>query len=466
MSQLPNQSLTPQQKEPSWLVSALKALKGIALRNWGAKLFALVIAVALWVGLITQDPDLTREKNFRDVPVSVTGADTLKRRGYIVVSDLDKLLDNVELTVDVPQMEYGNVQAENYNARIDLSTINRAGKHEVRILTDNASTPGYDAKLNGLVTSVSPGTVSVTVEEYVTRGYIPVNIVLQGEAPEGFYADVDNATKDPKYITVSGPKSQVDRIRRAEVVIRAEELFAQEDPAAENNYTFTLMDAAGNVVSSDMLEVTRESVLITRVNVKIPVYTMRDIPLLDAEMGGKMLYVGKPAEGYEVAEVLVNPSYVTIAGKKSIVESVSRFAATKQLSIVGATETVTGMIDLGVPVNLAFLSADQATVTVVIRPKTATASIADVPVQVEQISEGMTVLVEPAAVNVSVTGAQTWVQALTAEQIRISCDASGLGEGTHELPLGCIIQGSEGQEFTVELSQLTVRINLTAASAE
>ena len=462
MSQLPNQSPAPQQKEPSWLVATLNKLKGVALRNWGAKLFSLLIAVALWVGLITQDPDLTREKTFRDVKVNVTGAETLKGRGYIVVSDLNKLLDDVEIKVNVPQMEYNDVRASNYNVRLDLSGINGEGKHEVRILADDASTPGYDAKQNGEVVSISPETVSVTVEAYVSRGYIPVAVVVQGEVPEGYYIDTTDATKDPRYVTISGPKSQVNKVRRVEVVVSAEDLFQQPDPSVENNYAFTLLDAQGNPVDSTMLEVRRESnVRIDRVNVALPVYTMRDIPLLDAEMGGKMLYTGKPAEGYEVVEVLVNPGYVTIAGKKSVVESVTRFAATKQLSINGATDTVTGMIDLGVPVNLAFISADQATVTVVIRPKSATVTIENVQVAVENVPEGMAVQTEPGAVAVAVTGPQTWVETLTADDIRLSCDASGLAQGTHELPLYCIIAGGEVQEHTVDPSQLTVRVTLT-----
>jgi len=466
MSQLPNQSpaLQEKAKEPSMLMSVLKALKGVALRNWGAKLFSLLIALALWVGLITQDPDLTREKDFRGVQVSVTGADSLKTRGYIVVSDLDKLLGDVEMTVNVPQMEYGKVSASNYNVRLDLSGIRSEGKHEVHLLTDNASTPGYDVKLNGEVVSISPETVSLTVEQYVSRGYVPVAVVLQGEVPQGYYIDTADATKDPRYVTVSGPKSQVDRVRRVEVVIDVEELLRQEDPVVENNYAFTLLDAQGNPVDSEMLEVRRESnVRIDRVNISLPVYSMREVPLLDAEMGGKMLYTGKPAEGYEVADVLINPSYVTIAGRKSIVDSVSKIAAVRQLNINGATETVTGMVSLGVPVNLEFISADQATVTVVIRPKTETVVFADVPVELTQLPENMTVLTQPAAATVTVSGPQVWVQSLTAEDVRLSCDASGLAEGTHELPLQCAISGGEGQEHTIELSRLTVQVTLTSA---
>ena len=49
--------------------AVLQKLRAIFLQNWGTKLLALVISIALWAGLITQDPTLTREKQF-DPPFS------------------------------------------------------------------------------------------------------------------------------------------------------------------------------------------------------------------------------------------------------------------------------------------------------------------------------------------------------------------------------------------------------------
>ena len=84
------------EQQPSGRPSFRKALKtapkrlwGIVCHNWGWKLLALFLAVCLWAGLITQDPTLTREHYFYDVPVTVSGAETLRRNGMIVLSGLD-----------------------------------------------------------------------------------------------------------------------------------------------------------------------------------------------------------------------------------------------------------------------------------------------------------------------------------------------------------------------------------------
>ena len=63
----------------------IKAIRMLSHRFWRMlshnllwKLVALILAICLWAGLITQDPTLTRERVFSDVPVTVTGGDALR----------------------------------------------------------------------------------------------------------------------------------------------------------------------------------------------------------------------------------------------------------------------------------------------------------------------------------------------------------------------------------------------------
>ena len=78
-------------------------------------------------------------------------------------------------------MQYANAKATNYNVRIDLSRISSAGEQEIRILSTNSST-------YGTVSSIQPSTVTIDVEEYITRFRIPVSVQTVGSAPEGYYA--------------------------------------------------------------------------------------------------------------------------------------------------------------------------------------------------------------------------------------------------------------------------------------
>ena len=92
--------------------------------NWGWKLLSLLLAVCLWAGLITQDPNLTRERRFTDVPITLTNQETLRRNGLIVLSGLEE--DNLRLEsfrAEVPQRYFDSVTVANFNPRIDLSRI-------------------------------------------------------------------------------------------------------------------------------------------------------------------------------------------------------------------------------------------------------------------------------------------------------------------------------------------------------
>lgn len=451
MSQTMKDSSTPRtdsnqvQKVLAWGLTTL-------LKDWPLKLLSLTIALALWTGLITQDPTLTRERSFRRVPVSISNAEQLKRNGFIVVSNLSELLQDIDVTVDVPQMQYGEATAANYNVRVDLNRLEkRAGEQELQILT--TSTSAY-----GSVTRISPPSVTVMVEEYVSRSYIPVNVVQQGEAPEGFF--VGGISRDPSWITVSGPRSLVEAVDRAEVVLDMSRLPAREGQV-ERALDFVLLDAEGNAVCSDMLEVTRDSVLRDHVNVSATLYVRKDVDIL-----AQKLYSGKPAEGYEVTDVYVTPSYVTIAGVGSVVNSVDLLQTNSRVSIAGAKETVTGTITLAKPLNLAWMSATEATVTVVIQPRKDTVRTLDVPVTLTGVPTGWEAEISRETAVVRITGEAGWVNALTAEQLRLICDVSGLKAGVHNVPLQCSVEGAQGVAYLAESEPQEVLVTLTAHAAE
>ena len=137
----PDKNTGEKKNESGWR-GLLHVVARFFLHQWPFKLLSLVIAIVLWSGLITQDPTLTREKVFTGVTISVSGEDTIKRNGLIVVSDLDAVTQDAKLRVEVPQMQYANASASNYNARIDLTRIRETGVQEVKVLTTSSSTWG------------------------------------------------------------------------------------------------------------------------------------------------------------------------------------------------------------------------------------------------------------------------------------------------------------------------------------
>ncbi|MBR6569939.1 MAG: hypothetical protein IKK75_05745, partial [Clostridia bacterium] len=157
--------------ETSWLRRLPAKLARVLVRNWPWKLLSLFLAICLWAGLITQDPTLTRERIFTDVPLTITGTETLRRNGLIVLSGLEDENLIARLRVEVPQREYNTVTYTNYNPRVDLSRISQPGEQQVKLVA--TSTVSY-----GTVEDISPDTITIVVDEYITNYRVPVSVNL------------------------------------------------------------------------------------------------------------------------------------------------------------------------------------------------------------------------------------------------------------------------------------------------
>lgn len=440
-----NSSSHGKQKDHSRRDAVLRRLKSILFENWGAKLLAIIIAVSLWAGLITQDPALTRDKQFTGVAVNVIGADTLRRNGYIVLEDLDLVLNDVSVRVSVPQGQYTNATAANYSIRIDLSRIQAAGEQDVKIMSTNSST-------YGTVTQIEPSTVKLTVDEYVTRYRIPVSVETVGEMPENFYAL--EPTTNPPTLAVSGPKSIVDRIVNARVTAEQSSLPAKEG-TVRRALPFVLLDSEGAEIPTDMLQITSESVLLDSIIVEQSVFTKRTVEI--SELG---LVTGEPAEGYEIKGVYITPSSVTIAGRATLVDDVSLVYADGTVSVSGLAESVNKSLRIRHPSTLRYVSTDSVTVAVEIGPIITSRAY---EAQVEMT--GLVATLREAGglrtATVYLTGAQPWLDTLSSNDVKLTCDLGTLAEpGTYVLPLTCKVEGSDGQSYTCEISPASVVVTV------
>lgn len=443
MSQTP--ASTP--RETGRIRAVLSAVGKLLIKDWKTKVLALVLAIALWAGLITQDPTLTREKHFDDVKVTVSGSDTLKRNGYIVTSDLDEVLGDVSLTVDVPQMQYAAAQASNYNVRLDLSRITAAGEQDVRILTTNTST-------YGTVQSVEPDMVRVQVDEYITRYRIPVSVVTTGSIDEDYYATEPSI--DPPMLAVSGPASLVNAIESAMVTVDLGAL-PQREGTVRKAVPYALLDVNGKVIKSDLLQVTSESVLVDSIVVSQQLYARRVIGM--SEVG---LLRGTPAEGYEIKHFTITPSQIVIAGSKELLDTIDLLYANTYVDVSGLSGSFNQTIRLRQPANLAYISASEVNVTVELGPVTGNMLIEDLGVEVRSLAEGLTAVPDETTATVSVSGPQLWLDMLSEDHFTVYVDATGLGEGTHELPLLCEVRDAEYVTYTLDIQPVTALVTIGA----
>lgn len=423
----------------------IKAVK-MLLHNWGFKLLALLLSIALWSGLISQDPSLTREKIFNGVTINVTGTDTIKRNGYIVVNDLDEVLQNATVRADVPQMQYQNAQASYYNARIDLSRIKQSGVQELKVQTTNSTS-------YGTVSEVEPATIQVEVEEYITRYRIPVSVNLDGELPEGYYANA--ITVDPSLVTISGPRSVVEKIARAQTTIDQSTVEGREGQV-RTALPFVLLDVRGNPIESDLLEITSQSVLLDSVVVEQHLYSTRSMVMSD-----NGLTRGTPAEGYEVKSVSITPEILTVAGNEANLDVLDALFTDTSVNIEGAKESFHQTLRITKPSELAYMSSNTVVVAVEIGPIIRTRTFEDVKISTRNLGSGLKAELSQRTADLNVTGAMLPLEALRSGNVNLYVDLASLGAGVHEVPLMYEVKSSGDEVFTLEAAPETITVTIT-----
>jgi YbbR domain-containing protein len=431
-----------------------RLIKTFPRRLWSAlthnfqwKLLALFLAVLLWVGLILQDPSLTRERMFVGVPLTITGSDVMRRNGFIVIQGLEEANAVVRLKVNVPQQEYNDVTAQNYNPRIDLSKITEAGAQAVKVATTSTT-------LYGSVTEVSPAELPIVVDEYVTNFRIPVQVSVLGNYPEGFYAAAP--TTDVSTVSVSGPESVVSQIAKIVLLYDVSQLSPQA-ATLQTALTIHYMDIDNNELDASLLEPTSGGVLLRSIVVEQKLY-----PEITLSLNQAALTTGTPKSGYEVKSVTLSPDAVVAAGDATTLNTLNTLFLEKPVDVEGLGSSFTSEIKIKQPENIVYMNTRTVTVVVTIGPILTTQTFNDVPVTVTGLKDGMNAILQTASVNATLTGPELSMTVMNAGRLTATVSAEGLASGTFDLPVLLTVNHTDAQQFTYAVTPQSVTVTLSA----
>lgn len=430
----------------------VRELKRLPRKFWGAlshnlmwKLLALVLAISLWAGLITQDPTLTRERVFTDVPVSVTGSDTLRRNGLIVISDTDEATQSVSLRVDVPQREYNTVITQNYNPRLDLSKITEVGEQSVKIATTSTTT-------YGTVTEVTPDSVLLTVDNYVTNYRIPITLRKLGSYPTGYYGTTP--TLDPSMVSVSGPQSVVSRISRVVVDFDLSLLPAQTG-LVRTAIVPRFEDEDGNTLDSTFVEASSAGVLLRSIVVEQQLYPTKSLTL-----NSLALTTGTPANGYEVKSITPTPNVIIAAGDETALSALDSLFLEHAVDVTGLDTSFAAEVDVRKPDELVYLSTNSVMLMIEIGPSLLVKSFEGVSLSIEGEGEGLKASSATKSLAVSVTGPMLQFETLKASALKAFVSVEGLGAGTYALPVQLQLKDVPAQTFTYAITPANVSVTI------
>ena len=315
-----------------------KGFWGVLTRRLWLKILSLILALILWTYTVSTNTSLTRTKRFSNIPVIAGSVSELSGRALALSTDIaEEYFDAIDVTIEVPQSQYSQLEAENITLTADFSGIMSAGKYEVPLKGNSTY---------GEISRMSPSTVLVTVEDLVTRN-VSVELEIVNSNDDSYWYGTSSATLEPKVITVSGPASIVRTVSRAVVQVDV----STRTTSLRRGYTsVTFKDSNDNDIPNRLLTLsTRASI------VSLDIYPKKK---LDLYVDETQLHV---PEGYQIVGINLQPEAVVVAGSSDLLSSLDVLSVdVSDLEDASGTHSCKVMI----PSDIKYFSASEVTLTV------------------------------------------------------------------------------------------------------
>ncbi|HEV2127247.1 MAG TPA: CdaR family protein [Thermomicrobiales bacterium] len=363
--------------------------------------FALSLLVALvlwgWVTQLQNPVEAQRYAELEIVPPELPGP-------LEIVTNLPRV--TVSITGVSSQLE--EISRADITVTVDPSRVDGSGMYQLPVVVE------LDGEVREM--RVSPDTVSVEVEELVSRNF---PLTVENQAPDEESGRIVDTDPEVSEVTITGPAPAVDRIDRIVLPVSAQgharDFVEVIEPFA--------VDENGQRV---------QEVIITPGNVRT---------VVELEARGKAVsvvpqVVGSPAERYVVQQQIAVPSMVIVDGPPEVLDSLL-FVNTEPVDISGATDSLSEVVPLeNLPEGATLVEPEEnrIEVRVSIGPSGGTANrISNMPVAVEDIRDGLDATVDPGAVAIEVQAPSDVLTSLTPDDVSVWIDASGLEPGIYAL---------------------------------
>jgi len=391
------------------------------VHNWPLKLAAVVLASLMYGGLALS----TNTQTFA---------------GPIAAQFINEPKDTVVLPSTPPSVTLVRYFAptgvsgasSSFVATVDLSTLGT----KVGVVSVPIEVTSPDPRIR--VLGFEPTFATLEVDRLVSKPGIPVSVV-HGQAPDGL--TLGTVQVDPATVTIAGAASIVSKVVsvRADVIIQSTGIDIDED------VRLVPVDALGTPLRP--LEVTPATA-----RVRIPVFSdlqSRTLPV-------NPVITGNPAAGFEIASVTVNPQVVLVAGDADTLAQLAS-VDTVPIATTGLSSDETIDVGLALPTGVAQVGQQTITVTVKIRPVTATRTFT-AGLKLLGSTSALTYALSTDRVLVTIGGSTADLDRLEGASLVVDLDVASLKAGVHDvpvtanLPTGTTLVASSPASVTVTIS--------------
>lgn len=274
-------------------------------KKWLSFLLALVVAVGLWVYVVTvENPE--GEDVLNNIPVFFSGEDLLREDYDLIIVDDNVTSSGVTLTFSGKRTDLKKLSELKNEIRvnIDVTRIRKENKYTYSYNISNVTLPASVASDSVTLVARSPGSVSLTVEK-IDFKTIPVKVLVNVQMSEGYIQE--QVVQDYEEIVVEGPAALLETVDHAQVVLERENV----DKTLTATLPVSLVDSNDEIISDP--EITCQT---PEVQVTLPVLLTKEVPL---DVG----FI--PGGGVTVDDVSyeIDPPVLTLTGEASALQALN-----------------------------------------------------------------------------------------------------------------------------------------------
>ncbi|WP_366248492.1 CdaR family protein [Terribacillus aidingensis] len=400
---------------------------------WTLRVVSLVFAVLLYA-YVSAESDVDNRAG--EVPITSSDeTNTVDAPVGIRIDDSKYVVSGVPEYVSMQLVGPASdvtaaIQQKNYEAYVDLRDLD-TGTHTVKLHYENVS--------DNLQVYMQPASIEVTIQEKASQQFnVNVGYTNEDQMAAGF--QVDSSTVEPQTVSIVSTQEVIDQIASVRAYVDLTEIDADIN---SREAPVKVYDAQGNELSVNVQPETVEvSVQVSNPSKTVPV-----------EVKTK----GQAPDDVSVASLTPEKQEVTIYAPQDTLDGIDSIS-TEEIDLSKVTENQTIDADLQLPDNVRSASDEQVSVDIELE-ETSETTIENVPVTIEDLPDDLeATLTDPQneQIDVTVSGAQSEIEGLSADDITATIDGSGLEEGEQTVQID--VSGPQNIELTPSQDEATITV--------
>lgn len=422
------------------------------------KLIAILMAIALWFIVVANNDDLMRTYTIANIPITYTNEDTLESDyGLRLIEGQDQM---VTVKVTGPYASLSSLTTNDIQVRVNLANFQKPGTYTI-----NTSSQSTNCTLIVNSSSVreseisTPNSFQIVIDEVITKE-VPVTIQVDGTPSTGYMYDDPEGEQDS--VSVTGPKTVVNQIRKATAVVPAEDSTGLTKTTSVLA-SFTFLDEKNQPV--DQTHLTSEP---NDYSVTIPVYAVAKLPLT-------INLISSDTVDKNSIKATIDPQEIAVYGAEEVISKLTAISlGDLQLSTVSLDEDDPITIPIELPAGVTRVQGEATSAKVTIQAvgmSTREMPVTRITLQNSGSDPNLTATLRTTSVNIRIQAETAALANLTADAFHVIAvfNADELGPGIHEVPIEVQCEQLESSNSSFTLlnpdEKVTIEIKQTGETA-